>query len=80
MTLGQRFGIISILRRSIETMIAHADRNILRSYREFAVHHGVTLAVYQIGDDFDDDAFPDEQFDSAFMQALFAHGEEQGRQ
>jgi len=70
----------SILRRSIETMIAHADRNILRSYREFAVHHGVTLAVYQIGDDFDDDAFPDEQFDSAFMQALFAHGEEQGRQ
>jgi len=70
----------SILRRSIETMIAHADRNILRSYRDFAVHHGVTLAVYQIGDDFDDDAFPDEQFDSAFMQALFAHGEEQGRQ
>ena len=25
MTLGQRFGIISILRRSIETMIAHAS-------------------------------------------------------
>ncbi len=63
-----------ILARSLQTMIAAADRRMLRSYQRFAKRNGMTFSVVAIEEDFDDELFPDrERFDRAYMNALFEY-------
>ncbi|WP_417818905.1 patatin-like phospholipase family protein [Tritonibacter scottomollicae] len=63
-----------VLNRSLQTMIAAADRRMLRSYRGFAERNGMTFSILAIEEDFDDEEFLDrERFDRAYMNALFQY-------
>lgn len=63
-----------ILSRSLQTMIAAADRRMLRTYKEFAERNGMAFTVLAIEEGFDEEMFPDrERFDRAYMNALFQY-------
>jgi hypothetical protein len=70
-------GIFGIARRSIETLLHFSGISDIQRIYLTALRDGVTFRLASIGRDFD--APRPQPFDTAFMRALFAYGEERGR-